>query len=82
MRSIRKGAAYLGVVELHGVVGGQRDHQALLMKLQQGILVVLQEQTVVAQRRHGNGHLSQVIQVLQDWTLRTHEDTLTAVFLS
>lgn len=61
--------AYLGVVELHGVISGQRHHQALLLELQQWILVILQEKTVVAKRRHGNGELGQEVQILQNWTL-------------
>ncbi len=39
---IRKGVKpYLSVVELHGVIGGQRDHQPLLVELRQRVLVVL-----------------------------------------
>jgi len=63
-------ASHLGVVELHGVVSGQGHHQSLLVELQQRVLVVLQEQTVVTERRHSNGNLGQVIQVLQDRALR------------
>lgn len=55
----------LSVVELHGVVSGQRNHQAFLVELQQGILGVLQEQAVVAERGHSDGNLGQEIQVLQ-----------------
>lgn len=51
----------LGVVELHGVVGGQGHTQALVQKLSQGVLGVLQEQAVVAQWRHGNWDLGQVV---------------------
>lgn len=32
--------SHLGVVELHGVIGGQGDHQSLLVELQQRALVV------------------------------------------
>ena len=56
-------------MELHGVVCRQRNHQPLLEELQQWVLAVLQEQAVVAQRRHGNGELSQEVQVLQGRTL-------------
>lgn len=52
-------------MELHGVVSGQRHHQALLLELQQGVLGVLQEQTVVAEGGHGDGDLGQEVQVLQ-----------------
>lgn len=60
----------LSVVELHGVVGRQRHTQALLQKLPQGVLGVLQEQAVVAQGGHGDRDLGQVVEVLQNWTLR------------
>lgn len=63
-------------MELHGVVGGQRNHQALLVELQQGVLGVLQEQAVVAQRGHGDGDLGQEIQILQHRALvGEHVDT-------
>lgn len=55
----------LGVVELHGVVGGQRHNQAFLVELQQGVLGVLQEQAVVAERGHGDRDLGQEVEVLQ-----------------
>ena len=58
----------LGVVELHGVISGQGNHQAFLVELQQGVLGVLQEQAVVAQGRHGDGDLGQDVQVLQHRT--------------
>lgn len=63
----------LGVVELHGVVGGQRHHQAFLVKLEQRVLGVLQEQAVVAQRGHGDGELGQEVQVLQHRALKVEE---------
>jgi len=59
----------LGVVELHGVVSGQRDHQAFLVELQQRVLCVFQEQAVVAERGHGDRDLGQEVQVLQHRTL-------------
>lgn len=59
----------LGVVELHGVVGGQRHAQAFLQELPQGVLGVLQEQAVVAEWRHGDRDLRQVVEILQNWAL-------------
>lgn len=56
----------LGEVELERIVGGQRDHESSGQVLRQRVAVVAQEQAVVAQRRHGNADLSQVIKVLQD----------------
>lgn len=60
---------HLGVVELHGVISWQRNHQAFLMELQQWVLGVLQEQAVVAERGHGDGDLGQEVQVLQHGAL-------------
>lgn len=62
--------SHLCVVELHGVIGRQRHTQAFLQKFSQGVLGVLQEQAVVAQWGHGDRDLRQVVQILQDWTLR------------
>ena len=56
-------------MELHRVICGQGDAQALMQELSQGVFGVLQKQAVVAERRHGNGHLGQVVQVLQHRTL-------------
>lgn len=69
IESFRSMFTDLSVVELHGVVSGQRDHQAFLVKLQQGILGILQEQAVVAERGHSDGDLGQEVQVLQHRTL-------------
>ena len=70
----------LGVVELHGVVGGQRHHQAFLVELQQGVLGVLQEQAVVAERGHGDGDLGQEVQVLQHRTLAVEDRWIKSVY--
>lgn len=59
----------LGVVELHGVIGGQRHHQAFLMELKQRVLGILKEQAIVAQWGHGDRDLGQDIQVLQHGAL-------------
>lgn len=59
----------LGVVELHGVISGQGNHQAFLLEFQQGILGIFQEQAVVAERGHGDGDLGQEVQVLEHRTL-------------
>lgn len=61
-------------MELHGVVGRQGHTQALLEELLERVLGVLQEQAVVAQRRHGDGDLGQVVQVLQHRTLGKERD--------
>lgn len=59
----------LSVVELHRVVGGEGNHEALLLELQQRVLGVLQEQAVVAEGGHGDGDLGQEVQILQHRTL-------------
>lgn len=60
-------------MELHGVVGGQGNHEALLLELQQGVLGVLQEQAVVAEGGHGDGDLGQEVQILQHRTLELED---------
>lgn len=60
---------YLGVMELHGVICGQRHQQAFVQELSERVLGVFQEQAVVAEWRHGDWNLSQVVQVLQNWAL-------------
>lgn len=74
--------AHLGVVELHGVVGGQRHTQALLQELPERVLGVLQEQAVVAQGGHGDGNLRQVVEILQNWTLRGERERASAEITS
>lgn len=48
---------YLGVVKLHGIICGQGHTQAFVQELFERIFRVFQEETVVAERRHGNWHL-------------------------
>lgn len=61
-------------MELHGVVRGQRHHQALLVELQQRVLGIFKEQAVVAERRHGDWDLGQEVQVLKHRTLVWEKD--------
>lgn len=56
-------------MELHGVIGGQRYHQAFLVELKQRVLGILKEQAIVAQWGHGDRDLGQDIQVLQHGAL-------------
>ncbi len=73
-----RSVAHLSEVELQRVVGGQRHHQAAGQILGQRVAMVTQKQTVVAERRHGDAHLSQIVQILQDRSLRhTHRYTIT-----
>lgn len=52
-------------VELQRVISGQRHHEASGQVLRQWISMVTEEETVVAERWHGDADLSQVIQILQ-----------------
>ena len=54
-----------GQVENHGVVRGQRHAQAALEEAVEGRVLQLQEEKVVAGRRHVHPDLVQVKQVLQ-----------------
>lgn len=62
-------------MKLERVVSGQGDAQSSGEELRQRVAVVTQEERVVAQRRHRDEHLRQVVQVLQHWHLRTHATT-------
>lgn len=66
--------ANLGEVELQRVISTQRDAEPARQELRQRVAVVVQEQRVVAQRGHGDGDLSQVVQVLEDWHLQEYNN--------
>lgn len=61
--------ADLGEVKLQGVVGGQGDHEASGQILWQRVPVVAEEQAVIAERRHGDANLCQVVEILQHRSL-------------
>ncbi len=54
----------LGKVELQRVVRAQADIEPRLEKVRQGISLVRKEESVVAQRAHGDADLFEVEQVL------------------
>lgn len=66
-------SGYLCVVELQGVVGGERHVEAPGQVLGQGVAMVVEEERVVAEGGHGDAHLRQVVQVLQYRHLHTEE---------
>lgn len=66
---------HLCVMKLHGVVGREGDVQPLVQEFPQRVLGIFQEKAVVAKRRHGNGDLGEVVEVLQHWTLRKNRHT-------
>lgn len=49
--------------------------QSLVQEFPQRVFGIFEEQTVVAERRHGNGDLSQVVEILQHWTLKRNRET-------
>jgi hypothetical protein len=62
-------------MELHGVIGRERNVQSLVQEFPQRVLRIFQKQAVVAKRRHGNGNLSKVVEILQYWTLQKNRHT-------
>lgn len=52
-------------MELQWVVGGQRYDQTSAVEFRQRIAVIVQEERVVRQRRHGDTDLRQIVEVLQ-----------------
>lgn len=71
---------YFGVMELHGIVCGQRHAQSFVQEFSERVLGVFQEQAVVAEGRHGDWNLSQVVQVLQNRAL--WEDEVQSITLT
>lgn len=49
--------------------------QSLMQELPQRVFGIFKEQTVVAKRRHGNGDLSKVVEILQHRTLQKNNQT-------
>lgn len=66
---------HLCVVELHRVIGGKRNVQSLVQEFPQRVLGIFEEQTVIAKRRHSNGDLSKVVEILQYRTLQKNHQT-------
>lgn len=59
----------LSEVKLQGVISGQGDHEASGQILRQRVTMVAEEQAVIAERRHGDAYLCQVVQILQHRSL-------------
>ena len=60
-------------VELQRVISGQGHDEASGVELRQRVLVVVQEEGIVAERRHCNANLREIVQILQHWTLQQTE---------
>ena len=56
-------------MELKRVIGAEGDEEASREEVVDGVLLVVQEEGVVREGRHGNADLGKVIQVLQHWSL-------------
>ena len=61
---------HLGEVELQGVICRQADTQSPRQVLGQRVAVVVEEEGVVAEGRHGDSNLRQIVQVLQHRNLQ------------
>lgn len=64
-KNCRKDWARGGGAHLQRVVGGEGDGEAAREELREGVAVVVQEEGVVAERRHAEADLRQVEEVLQ-----------------
>lgn len=72
--------SHLRVVELHRVISGKRHMQPLVQEFPERVFGIFEEQAVVAKRRHGNGNLSKVVEILQHGTLQNnHQINVTSV---
>lgn len=47
--------------------------QSLVQEFPQRVFRIFEKQTVVAERRHGDGDLSKIVEVLQHWTLQKNQ---------
>lgn len=63
----------LGEVKLQRVICRQRDHEASGQVLWQRVAMVAEEQAVIAEGRHGDAYLSQVVQILKHGSLVAHK---------
>ena len=61
---------YLCVVELKRIVSGERHQKTFSEELSQGITMIVEKEGIVAERWHCNGHLCDVVEVLEDRTLK------------
>lgn len=52
-------------MELEGIVSTQADVETTVEEGWEGVSLIVQEQGVVGQRRHGDTHLGQIEQVLE-----------------
>ena len=56
-------------MELQRIVGGKGDHETACGVFGERVSMIVEEEAVVAERRHGDADAGQVIQVLQNWSL-------------
>jgi len=58
-------------MKLKWIVCGEGDKKTTSEELTQRIAMITQKQRIVAERRHGDADLCNVIQILQNWTLQS-----------
>jgi len=56
-------------MKLKRIVGGEGDEKAASEEFTQRIAMITEKQWIVAERRHGDADLCNVIQILKNWTL-------------
>lgn len=56
---------YLSEVELQWIISGERDIEASSKVLGQRVAVIVEEQWVVTEGRHGYANMCQIVQILQ-----------------
>lgn len=72
-------SADLSEVELQRVVRGQGHHEASGQVLWERVAMVTEEQAVIAERRHGDAYLCQVVEILQHRSLRNTKHAVLCV---
>lgn len=56
-------------MKLKGIISTQTDIESAMEEGREGVALIVKEERVVGERRHGNTHLCQVEQVLKRWHL-------------
>ena len=66
-------------MELEGVVRGEGDEEATGEIFGEGVAVIVEEEGVVTEGGHRNPDLSEVVEVLQYWSLKHTTKSMTLI---
>lgn len=72
---------YLSEVELQWIISGERDIEASSKVLGQRVAVIVEEQWVVTEGRHGYANMCQIVQILQHRDLWIYSKACTCGYI-